>query len=259
MQTGNVFMALISTMFGALVNVLKEVDGFEETLSPVTKLFRQLKPALQVIVEEVQYAEDTMDTVLRPLMGILNVIFTILKPFSQIINQIVRFFFTAFGLFDKLCDWLEEAGLLTKEENDAKKDELARLNALNNAYSQMKESLKDLQEEYEARKKYINAQGFADEVTGVHDMILTPQGRFSTDPDDYIIATKNPSGLNGGKGDIIINNYSNAQVEAKQDDMGNTIILISQKVAMDYANGNNGWDSAVQARQVRSAGRSLAI
>ena len=95
----------------------------------------------------------------------------------------------------------------------------------------------------------------------LHDMILTPQGKFSTDPDDYIIATKNPSGLNngGGKGDIIINNYSNAQVEAKQDDMGNTVIMISQKVAMDYANGSNGWESAIMARQARGAGRNLAM
>lgn len=259
MQTGNVFLALISTIIGALVNVLQEVDGFEETLSPITRLFRQLKPSLEMIVEEVQYAEDTMNTVLRPLMGILNIIFKVLKPISEVLNAIIRVFFTAFGLFDSLSNWLEELGFLTKEEAKSKEEELARQKALTNAYSNMLSVLRDTQEEYEKRKKYINAQGYADSVTGVHDMILTPQGKFSTDPDDYIIATKNPSGLNGGKGDIIINNYSNAQVEAKQDDMGNTVILISQKVAMDYAQGNNGWDSAVQARQARMAGRSLAM
>lgn len=259
MQTGNVFLALISTIIGALVNVLQEVDGFEETLSPITRLFKQLKPSLEMIVEEVQYAEDTMNTVLRPLMGILNIIFKVLKPISEVLNAIIRVFFTAFGLFDSLSNWLEELGFLTKEEAKSKEEELARQKALTNAYSNMLSVLRDTQEEYEKRKKYINAQGYADSVTGVHDMILTPQGKFSTDPDDYIIATKNPSGLNGGKGDIIINNYSNAQVEAKQDDMGNTVILISQKVAMDYAQGNNGWDSAVQARQARMAGRSLAM
>ena len=259
MQTGNVFLALISTIIGALVNVLQEVDGFEETLSPITRLFKQLKPSLEMIVEEVQYAEDTMNTVLRPLMGILNIIFKVLKPISEVLNAIIRVFFTAFGLFDSLSNWLEELGFLTKEEAKSKEEELARQKALTDAYSNMLSVLRDTQEEYEKRKKYINAQGYADSVTGVHDMILTPQGKFSTDPDDYIIATKNPSGLNGGKGDIIINNYSNAQVEAKQDDMGNTVILISQKVAMDYAQGNNGWDSAVQARQARMAGRSLAM
>ena len=258
-QTGNVFLALINTLVGSLVNVLKEVKGFEETLSPITRLFKQLKPSLEMIVEEVQYAEDTMNTVLKPLMGVINAIFKLLKPFSAIINAVVRVFFTAFGLFDSLCNWLEELGLLTKEETKSKEEELAKQKALTDAYNNMLSVLRDTQEEYEKRKKYINAQGYADSVTGVHDMILTPQGRFSTDPDDYIIATKNPSGLNGGKGDIIINNYSNAQVEAKQDDMGNTVILISQKVAMDYAQGNNGWDSAVQARQARMAGRSLAM
>ena len=259
MQTGNVFLALINTIIGALVNVLNEVDGFEETLSPITRLFKQLKPSLEMIVEEVQYAEDTMNTVLRPLMGILNIIFKVLKPISEVLNAIIRVFFTAFGLFDSLSNWLEELGFLTKEEAKSKEEELARQKALTDAYSNMLSVLRDTQEEYEKRKKYINAQGYADSVTGVHDMILTPQGKFSTDPDDYIIATKNPSGLNGGKGDIIINNYSNAQVEAKQDDMGNTVILISQKVAMDYAQGNNGWDSAVLARQSRMAGRSLAM
>lgn len=258
-QTGNVFLALINTIIGALVNVLQEVDGFEETLSPITNLFRQLKPSLEMIVEEVQYAEDTMNTVLKPLMGILNIIFKVLKPISEVLNAIIRVLFTAFGLFDSLSNWLEELGFLTKEETKSKEEELARQKALTDAYSNMLTTLREVQEEYEKRKKYINAQGYADNVTGVHDMILTPQGRFSTDPDDYIIATKNPSGLNGGKGDIIINNYSNAQVEAKQDDMGNTVILISQKVAMDYAQGNNGWENAIQARQARVAGRNLAM
>ena len=133
------------------------------------------------------------------------------------------------------------------------------MRALTDAYGSMLSVMKDVEEEYEKRKKQINSQGYADSVTGVHDMILTPQGKFSTDPDDYIIATKNPKGLNGGKGDIIINNYSNAQVEATQDDLGNTVILISQKVAMDYAQGNNGWESAIQARQARVAGRNLAM
>lgn len=260
MQTGNVFMALISTIIGALFNVLQEVDGFEETLSPVTKLFRQLKPALEMIVEEVQYAEDTMETVLKPLMGIINVIFTLLKPLSEIINRFIRVLFTAFGFFDLLCDMFEKLGLLTQEENEAKKDEIARLNALNNAYKNMLSTLKEVQEEYEHRRKQINAQTYGESVSQVHDMILTPQGKFSTDPNDYIIATKNPSGLNGGiNQNVIINNYTSDNVETTTDDSGNLIVKISQKVAYDYAQGNNGWDNAVLARQVRVAGRNVSM
>ena len=87
-----------------------------------------------------------------------------------------------------------------KEANDEKEKEIERQKALTEAYSNMLTTLRDVQEEYEKRKRAINAEGFNDSVTGVHDMILTPQGRFSTDPDDYIIATKNPNGLDNGGG-----------------------------------------------------------
>jgi len=36
-------------------------------------------------------------------------------------------------------------------------------------------------------------------VTNVNDAIITPDGIFSTHPDDFIIATKNPENLGGGK------------------------------------------------------------
>ena len=176
-----------------------------------------------------------------------------MQAFANILEPVVE------GL-EEVVTAIEEFFGISKEVNDEKDKELERLRALNNAYSTMRDTLEDLQKEYEYRKKELIAQGFADEVTGVHDMILTPQGKFSTDPDDYIIATKNPNGLGGGLNqNVIINNYTSDSVQTSTDDNGNLIIQISQKVAYDYANGNNGWDSAVQARQSRLAGRSLAM
>ena len=131
--------------------------------------------------------------------------------------------------------------------------------------------MKENEEEYEKRKKELNASDYASKVTGVHDMILTPQGQFSTDPDDYIIATKNPSALNNNGGVMpiylqpIINNTiaDTASVDTKteKDENGvmQMIVTISKQIASDYANGNNGWDNAVSARAYKQNGRSLAL
>ena len=261
-------------LIGAILGLLSSMEHWQDFLDELDDLVEPLKPILNSIIGLLvsvckvleAFAEPIQD-LLSWIMQIVNLVSVLFRGLAKIISVINNVFSwllepikaLASGI-ENVVDWLANLFGLENDIKQQEEDELARKKALNDAYSNMLSTLRDVQEEYEKRKKAINAQGYADSVTGVHDMILTPQGRFSTDPDDYIIATKNPSGLNnGGKGDIIINNYSNAQVEAKQDDMGNTVILISQKVAMDYANGNNGWDSAVMTRQARTAGRQLSM
>ena len=236
------------------------LNGIDALLEPILQGFQVVGEFLQIFVE-----------ISKPFIQVINVISAIIKMFAsplrilvvllqKVVEAISNFFQPVMDKFQDIIDWVDEFLGVEKEVNDEKKEELERQKALTDAYSNMLTTLREVQEEYEKRKKAINAQGYNDSVTGVHDMILTPQGRFSTDPDDYIIATKNPSNLgNSNGGNVIINNYSNAQVAAQQDDMGNTVILISQKVAMDYANGNNGWDSAVMTRQARTAGRQLSM
>ena len=291
--TKDVLHAIVEGILRPFEPLIRLISGLFERLANIfTKMFDSVQPLLEIIEMLVDTVLNGIDALLEPILQgfqavgeflkifveisepfiqVVNVISSLIKMLSAPLRQLAKglqsvvkaisdFFQPAIESMQNIIDWVDEFLGYEKETNDAKKEELERQRALTDAYSNMLSTLRDVQEEYEKRKRAINAQGYADSVTGVHDMILTPQGRFSTDPDDYIIASKNPSGLNnGGKGDIIINNYSNAQVEAKQDDMGNTVILISQKVAMDYAQGNNGWDSAVLARQARTAGRNLAM
>ncbi len=58
---------------------------------------------------------------------------------------------------------------------------------------------------------------------------------------------------------VQINNYSNNEVETSTDDYGNLIVNISRKVAQDYADGSNGWDSAYTERAVSMQGRAYSI
>lgn len=260
-------------LIGAILGLLQTMEHWQNFLDELDQIVEPLKPILDAIIHLLIGISDVLEAFAEPIQDLLswitqliNLFAVLFKGFAKLISGINSAFSFALepvkafaNVIGDLVGWLADWFGVEKEINDEKQKELDQQMALYDAYAGMLSVLRDTQEEYEKRKKYINAQGYADSVTGVHDMILTPQGRFSTDPDDYIIATKNPKGLNGGKGDIIINNYSNAQVEATQDDLGNTVILISQKVAMDYAQGNNGWDSAIQARQARVAGRNLAM
>ena len=290
--TKDVLHAIVEGILRPFEPLIRLISGLFEKLANIfTKLFDSVQPIIEVVEMLVDTVLNGIDALLEPILQgfqavgeFLKIFVELSRPFIQVVNvisalikllsaplrllvvaiqkvveEITTFFQPIMDKFQKVIDWVDKFLGVEKEVNDEKEKELERQRALTSAYESMLSILRETQEECEKRKKYINAQGYADSALGVHDMILTPQGKFSTDPDDYIIATKNPSGLNGGKGDIIINNYSNAQVEAKQDDMGNTVILISQKVAMDYAQGNNGWESAIQARQARVAGRSLAM
>lgn len=45
----------------------------------------------------------------------------------------------------------------------------------------------------------------AGKVTKVNDAIITPQGIVKTHPDDFIIATKRPQDIGGGKGSVTVN------------------------------------------------------
>lgn len=289
----DVLHAIVEGILRPFEPLIRLISGLFEKLANIfTKMFDSVQPLIEIIEMLVDTVLNGIDALLEPILQgfqavgeILQIFVELSKPFIQIINVIsalikmlsaplrllvkglsaiveaISSFFQPFmDKMQSIIDWIDEFLGYEQETNDAKEEELQRQRALTQAYSNMLSTLKEVQEEYEKRKKAINAEGFNDTVTGVHDMILTPQGRFSTDPDDYIIATKNPSGLNkSGKGDIIINNYSNAQVEASEDDDGNTIILISQRVAMDYASGSNGWDNAVLSRQARTAGRNLVM
>lgn len=282
-QTGNVFIAIINTVIGAIFKVLSSCDGFEDSLNGVTDLFMRFKPILQILVNIVNDIVDGIDG----LLNIINVIVAILTPVFQIISMFVKVLQVPLkiigALFSKLANLMKPVTnaiqsvldaldnfLSWLDDDDKKEEEEKQTVDLRDAYKSLLEAMKANAEEYEKRKKELNSSDYASKVTGVHDMILTPQGNFSTDPDDYIIATKNPGELNRGGLSVVqlqpvINNTiadtANVQTRTETDSNGipQLIVTISRKIASDYANGANGWDSAVSARSYRQNGRSLAL
>ena len=232
---------VIGAIVGALVALAMKTKTVTDALEDLNGI---IDPLLRAV-----------NAILKPITSIAKVIINVLSPILEALATVIE------KVFDFFFGWLNDYADSTREASEEKQKEIERLRAITDAYSNMLTTLREVEEEYERRRKQINAQTYNESVTGVHDMILTPQGKFSTDPDDYIIATKNPNNLNnrGGVPNVIVNNYTNDTVETRTDDDGNIILLISQKVALDYAQGNNGWDNAVMARQARMAGRNLAM
>ena len=295
-NNGGIWGAVFGTLINAFFNVASSVEGFEEVMNPVTTAMEQLKPIIQwlvgILARYTKHLEAVfniigelfealeplvtviLDSLLEPLnfgitivAKILKLLVPVLKVFAEVLSNVVKGL--SGGMIDimkDVNDEFAETRKLSEDKNALEQEELRRKQSLINAYASMFDLLISTQEEFERRKKEINARSYYDYVTKVHDMILTPQGQFSTDPDDYIIATKNPSNLGrernaevSFKPNIVIQNYTNSNVNTSTDDMGNMVISISQKVANDFAQGNNGWDSAVAIRQARTAGRQLVM
>lgn len=181
----------------------------------------------------------------------------------KIVNKLVAWILEPLNiLFKKIARWLG----LEDEAEEQKQKEIERLKQVNEEYKILSKALDDQYIYYEkmkqnlaneTEKRLLNASG----VTNVNDMIITPNGNFSTHPDDYIIASKNPASLGSGNLNVIVNDYAGVKVETRKQqdgDMTNLILTISKKVASDYATGQNGWDNAVATRNRRNAGYSFS-
>ena len=273
----SLFTMAIQQFVQSTMSLVSELDKTGIVTQPFETWIKHLTTSLQGFVWLTELVNNGVNDILsildeaqemaKPLIMILRVVFTIINSIISVVvklinvvqkaGQIITNIFT-FGLFDKLVEWFD----IEEEKANAEKDQLEIIKKQISAYENMLSVLKETQEEFEKRKKLLNSQSYAEAVTGVHDMILTPQGQFSTDPDDYIIATKNPAELNQNVNvtpKVIVNNYTNDKVETRTDNSGNMLIMISQKIASDFADGNNGWESAVAVRQSRMAGRNLAM
>lgn len=245
-KTGNPAMAVIETFVLALTEVIQEIGGLEELLSPIKTILKELKPVIKML--------------LLPLMILGKLIKALGGAIMTALNTIT------FGFFGMISDTYDSiAGL-----NEEKRNEEERLKALIDQYGRLKLAMQEQEEYYYKQKRHLQAQ-YLNETTGerirkVNDMIITPQGNFSTHPDDYIIASKNPQALGGSKSNVAIfvniENHTDADVQINQKEIGNgtteLIVMISKKVAGDYATGNNGWDNAYQLKQSRLNGRRLS-
>lgn len=150
------------------------------------------------------------------------------------------------------------------------KEQLELMKALNDQYKSLYSAMKEQEEYYLKKRREIASTGINEGagLTQVNDMILTPQGNFSTSPKDYLIATKNPGSLFEGSGEtkisVVINNSmgdsANVTTQSRVGPEGQQelVVAISKKIAQDYANGSNGWDGAIDYNSARRQGRNLS-
>lgn len=270
---GGVIGGIITAVVGALMDVASSCEEFERAMNPLSTAFKKLKPLLEVIVgwfADVTTGLEMILDALQPLIGILSWIATVLRavgtianalllPFKMLGNAIMKLPFMKWITDSKksMDDWIstmqESMGLEQKKNEELKK----QLSAMEALYNAMKE-----QEEYYLKQKslLISDTYKQNAVKKVNDMILTDKGVFSTSPKDTIMAMKKPESLLGGKTEVNVQVIDNVGVNANVRQEGNNILieLISQKIANDYADGSNGWASAIAVQQQSSTGLSIS-
>lgn len=231
--------AVIETLANALINVVGGIEGVDVILNVVTESLKAFAPILK--------------TVMFVFLLVAKTTSALSKAFMEFIDKI------SFGLFKKISNAWDK--LATEQETEAE-----RLKRLNEQYKNLTQAIQDQQEYYLSKKTAINSDSYMTDLLGarrVNDMILTDKGVFSTSPQDTIMAMKHPENLASATMiQPIINNYAGDEVEVqtqtRADGMQELIVNISRKVAGDYADGVNGWDSAYMAKQMRLTGRSLS-
>lgn len=244
MMQGGPVMGVINMFVGAITRVLESIDGIDVILSPLTSLLSGFKPLLKVL--------------LLPL-ALISKAFTVL---GNVLESVLGWLL---GDLDDLYDSIVDT-------TDAQDDETERLERLNEQYESLTEAIKEQEEYYSQKRKEIDADYINELIsagaTSTNDMILTPQGNFSTAPDDYLIATKTPETLgSGGSSSLSLNvNIQNnasdsvdvtASTDTDSSGIQQLAIIISKKVAQDAASGGNGWDTALSYRTKRIAGKSI--
>ena len=297
LQQGGIWGAIIETLVGALVKVVGGMEEMDKVMNPVTELFSSLegilnffyeilsqlgdefidafKPVFALFGEILQAIKPLVSEILGTFTGMLKDIFATLMPVIAIVREVIapilnelskglRRFYDGLrwfvdkitgGLFSAMNDWADTIELVNKE----KEDELARLKAINEQYKNLLIALREQEEYYLTQRRSLNAQ-FAIEqfqARSVNDMILSPHGAFSTDPRDYIIATKNPHELMGGSTvNVHVHNNTNATVTTQErtgaDGSKEIIVLIDGVIQQGLASGK--YDGAFDAMNARRGG-----
>ena len=255
MQTGDPVLGAVGMLIESLGKVIGGMDILAYALNPVTNLMQGLSPLLKVLMLPLVLVSHGLEILGESLESFLTSIFG-----EEHIKAIDDYY----------------KSLTDKKEQE---EEMARhLEALNDLLARTKKSMIEAEEYYLKRNREVNAHWAAQmqgqfvmdtRSTKVDDMILTPHGNFSTAPDDYILAMKDPTALMGGGQagvsiKFTVNNNASDVVEAtaSETDYGNggkeLIVTISRMVASDYASGKNGWDAAYAGRERRTSGRRIA-
>jgi hypothetical protein len=301
MSMGGPIMGIINTVINALVKVASSAENFEKAMNPVTEILDGIghffdvgfdeaaqfiddfKDALTPLFEIFNSLADTLhplaQSVLEPITMVLKDIMSILSPVVVIIKALqpvfegllwvvrqvmdgLRWFLNVitFGLLDQLGEMAESIKRVDEEE----RDRMELLKALNAQYEKLGEAIEAQEEYYLKKRRNLYADWGIEQTTRVNDMILTPQGKFSTHPDDYIIATKNPETLSshGTVVNIVVHNEAGdvatatAQQSTGPDGMTEIAVLVRKLVANDIANGK--MENAFAAREQRNYGKRVS-
>lgn len=162
------------------------------------------------------------------------------------------------------------SGILGVDKNEKDTDdEYERLEKLRDNLKELLEQARDDASYYEAEMMNKRAIATNNDISShkVNDMILTPQGNFSTHPDDYIIATKTPQLLNGGgaRGGATINSYVynsasdrvSATTEARQNDDGSFDLVTTINAVVSKAMADGEYNDAMAIAQQNQNGRQV--
>lgn len=259
----------IGTILDSAMNILEPLisDALEpiiDVLGTIGELIAtSLAPWITIIATSLRIFSGVLNIVLEPvrLLGEAfkwfndEVIVPVGNAFINIINGVIGALNHIPFVSIPLIDNLEKMDDVVANFNKDAKDLTAQ-------YEKLLEAMREQENYYLEKKQELVGSSATDRLMGVNDMILTPNGNFSTHPDDYIIATKNPQKLGGATVNVQINNtVSNdvsADVEQVIDGDGVTrmLVTISRKIASDVAKGANGWDTAMRVQSNRLAGRS---
>jgi len=227
----------IDSLVGAISEVVFSIEGVSEILSPITAMLKEF--------------EDIIKSVLLPVYLVVQALTALTRGINWILNTIT------FGLFEEMADLYDSL----VGTNDEREREEERIRALNEQYGRLLNALKEQEEYYLQQRRSLNSE-FAIEnfqTRQVNDMILSPNGAFSTNPRDFIIATKNPQELmGGGRGDVIIQVHpDNATVTATEttraDGTREIIMKVKGLIGQEIANG--GMDNFFDAMDNRRQGK----
>ena len=292
--------ALLLTVVGDFVELVASIDSVQECLNAVNLL---VKPLVQVltplidsvlkpIVEYLDLLGEAFASVISPISNALKVLIDIvmlaLLPIKFILIAVgaafqwlndevivpcgnavidgINSFLSGINKFLESLGVKKQIALLdrlqTTEEllADEKDSELEKLKKLKDEITSLTEALEKQEEYYITSRTAIAAEN----LRSVHDMILTPQGNFSTDPKDYLIATKNPASLSSGCNVYVevkneAGDTTKASVSRTTDEDGNEhlMIQIRKMVASDFATGAYGWENAIAMRNANAYGRTV--
>lgn len=231
----------IGALIGAIVALAMKTQTFMDALEDLNGIIDPLIKAVNAI--------------LKPITSLARVIINVLSPILNALADVIE------DIFDFFFGWLNDYADTTREATRAKEEELEQIKSLKDAYASLYTAIKEQEEYYLKQKSLLIADTYKQNaVKKVNDMILTDKGVFSTSPKDTIMAMKKPESLLGGNANVTVNvnDYVGVNANVRQEGTEIYIDILSQKIASDYATGNNGWASAVQYQKQSSAGMAFS-